>query len=130
MARLAKSVVYKEPAVLAPGANLVHTDAYARKLGFKGALVPGVTLMGYITEMLTGLFGETWFEHGALSVFFRSPVYHSEHVVISGVLRERSEQQGSPHVVLDISMQRPSDGRVVVTGQAACHIPRLAKVAR
>ena len=38
--------------------NRIHSDDIARKYGFTGALVPGVTVFGHMTYPLVQAFGE------------------------------------------------------------------------
>lgn len=99
-----------------PGGTGIHTDGYARQFGFESALVPGVTLMGYITEMLTDLFGESWMERGKINVRFRRPVYDGETVVAKAILKDRRAEDGA--AVLDLSLESAADGRVAVVGEA------------
>ncbi|MBM4226909.1 MAG: hypothetical protein FJ164_04055 [Gammaproteobacteria bacterium] len=60
--------------------NPMHDDETARRLGFAGGLVPGVTLYGYLTHPLIERLGRTFLEHGRFEVRFRRPVYEGEEV--------------------------------------------------
>ena len=40
--------------------NKIHSDDIARRFGFTGALVPGVTVFGHLAWPLTQHFGERW----------------------------------------------------------------------
>ena len=40
--------------------NKIHSDDIARRFGFTGALVPGVTVFGHLAWPLTQRFGERW----------------------------------------------------------------------
>lgn len=64
--------------------NKIHDDRVAAAYGFRGGLVPGVTVYGYMTLPVLEYFGERWLEHGAMSVRFKSPVYEGEEVAIEG----------------------------------------------
>lgn len=56
--------------------NRIHADDIARRYGFRGGLVPGVTVYGYIA---TGLAADPdWIAHGSASVRFRKPCYEGE----------------------------------------------------
>ncbi len=100
----------------------IHTDDYARGFGFESALVPGVTAMGYVTELLNGVFGEAWMERGKISVRFRRPVYDGETVVAKAVLKDRRREDGA--VVLDVTLESGVEGRVAVVGEATCTLDR------
>jgi hypothetical protein len=40
--------------------NKIHDDDVARRYGFRGALVPGVEVYGYLTHPLVERLGESW----------------------------------------------------------------------
>jgi acyl dehydratase len=62
--------------------NRIHDDRIAAAYGFRGGLVPGVTVYGYTTLPVLEYFGEEWLDHGAMSVRFKAPVYEGEEVAI------------------------------------------------
>ena len=62
--------------------NKIHDDAVARRLGFGGGLVPGVTLYGYMTRPVVEWFGTAWLERGTLEVRFDKPVYDGQQVTV------------------------------------------------
>lgn len=117
VAQLTKvAALSEQSATPKPGGTGIHTDGYARQFGFESALVPGVTLMGYITEMLIELLGESWMERGKINVRFRRPVYDGETIVAKAVLKDRRAEDGA--AVLDLSLESIADGRVAVVGEA------------
>src|SRR5207237_6278116 len=62
--------------------NKIHDDRVAAKYGFRGGLVPGVTVYGYMATAAIEHFGEKWLERGAMDVRFSAPVYEGEEVEI------------------------------------------------
>ena len=62
--------------------NLVHNDAYARSVGFRGGLVPGVDVYAYLTRPAVEHFGRRWLERGEGEVRFVRPVYDGDHLDI------------------------------------------------
>jgi acyl dehydratase len=64
--------------------NKIHDDAVARKYGFRGGLVPGVTVYAYATAPLVAALGAAWLERGTASVRFVKPVLDGEDVIVSG----------------------------------------------
>ena len=60
--------------------NKIHDDAVARQYGFRGGLVPGVTVYGYLTWAPASTWGEVWLERGALEARFVKPVYAGDDV--------------------------------------------------
>jgi hypothetical protein len=69
--------------------NKIHDDAIARRYGFRGGLVPGVTLYAYLTEPLVAALGPAWLERGTASVRFLKPVVEGEEVTVSGAVTAR-----------------------------------------
>jgi len=62
--------------------NRMHSDDVARKFGFKGALVPGVTVFSHLTRPLVARFGEAWLARGTADVSFSKPAYEGELLTI------------------------------------------------
>jgi len=69
--------------------NLIHDDATARRYGFAGALVPGVTVYAYLTQPLVATFGTAWLERGTATVRFVKPILEGNAVVVSGSVSDR-----------------------------------------
>lgn len=61
--------------------NKIHDDAIAAQYGFRGGLVPGVVIYGYMTTPVVAGLGPEWLERGAMDVRFQQPFYHGEAVV-------------------------------------------------
>ena len=62
--------------------NKIHDDRVAAAHGFRGGLVPGVTVYGYMVPAIIDRFGRGWIELGGISVRFLSPCYEGETVVV------------------------------------------------
>jgi hypothetical protein len=71
------------------GENKIHDDATARRYGFRGALVPGVTVYAYMTQPLAATFGAAWLTRGTASVRFVKPILAGEEVTITGTVTAR-----------------------------------------
>lgn len=63
--------------------NRIHDDRVAAEYGFRGGLVPGVTVYGYMASAVIEHFGPEWLEHGAIDVRFFQPFYEGEQVEVS-----------------------------------------------
>lgn len=63
--------------------NRIHSDEVAQKLGFKGALVPGVAVFGHLTYPMVQRFGEDWLSSAECSVKFLKPAYHDDALTIT-----------------------------------------------
>ena len=62
--------------------NRIHNDDVAARLGFRGALVPGVAVYGYMTHPLVERLGSQWLSHHATSVRFLKPAYEGDELRI------------------------------------------------
>jgi hypothetical protein len=58
--------------------NRIHSDEVAAEYGFRGALVPGVTVSAYLIHPAVAAWGEAWLERGRARVVVHSPVYDRE----------------------------------------------------
>src|SRR5437016_14283539 len=64
----------------AASANKIHDDTVARQYGFRGGLVPGVSVYAYMTYPLVHSFGEAWLTRGTAQVQFAKPIYEGDQV--------------------------------------------------
>ena len=69
--------------------NKIHDDEVARRYGFRGGLVPGVTVYAYMTHTLAEAFGTAWLERGTADVRFVKPVLDGEEVAVAGTVTAR-----------------------------------------
>lgn len=58
--------------------NKIHSDDIAKRFGFTGALVPGVTVFGHLAWPLTQRLGASWLQASWVTTGFIKPAYHSE----------------------------------------------------
>jgi acyl dehydratase len=68
--------------------NRIHRDDVAERYGFRGGLVPGVNVYGYLTVPVVRHFGPAWLENGWINVRFREPFYDGEEVTVSAEVRD------------------------------------------
>ena len=66
--------------------NLIHADEHARRYGYRGGLVPGVSIFAYMSRSLVDFLGRAWLERGSADVRFLHPIYDGEEVRVSGSL--------------------------------------------
>jgi hypothetical protein len=92
--------------------NKIHDDTVAASYGFRGGLVPGVTVFGYMTVPIVARFRHDWLERGSMQVKFHQPFYEGEEVTVVAEVDSDSEP-------LKISVfARREDGTVCATGLA------------
>jgi hypothetical protein len=89
--------------------NKIHDDRVAAQYGFRGGLVPGVTVYGYMTVPIVASAPE-WLEHGTMQVRFLEPFYDGDEVIV----KAEEQDDGSIAVVAE----RP-DGTACAKGTAA-----------
>jgi hypothetical protein len=73
----------------------MHSDDVARSFGFRGALVPGVTVFAHMTRPLVARYGEAWLTHGSAEVKFAKPAYEGDLLTV-----QTTEASGSSSLAL------------------------------
>jgi hypothetical protein len=69
--------------------NKIHDDETARRYGFRGALVAGVIMYGYLTPPLVKALGTAWLERGTITVRFTKPLLDGEELHVTGAIMTR-----------------------------------------
>ena len=88
--------------------NKMHDDAVARRFGFEGGLVPGVTVFGYMSHLAVTKWGRVFLERGLIEARFLTPVYDGDSVVVTA---EEAED--------GIEIEVEARGTICATGRAA-----------
>src|SRR5712692_8562335 len=78
------------PTPTEPHENKIHEDDLARQYGFKGGLVPGVTVYGWMTHPVVEALGLSWLEGGTFETGFARPIYYEEPAVIRATVSAKS----------------------------------------
>ena len=86
----------------------IHDDEPARKLGFKGAFVPGSVVGTVAVPAIMERFGESWFGGGWYNFKFVTPVYTSDDVHVTG-------SQAGDDIEIRVMTR---DGRLCLAGRA------------
>lgn len=73
--------------------NKIHEDGLAREFGFRGGLVPGVTVYAWMTRPVVAALGGAWLDHGRFSVRFAKPVYFGEPVTVRTSVAAHSKDE-------------------------------------
>jgi acyl dehydratase len=90
--------------------NRIHHDDVARRYGFSGGLVPGVTVYAYMTHPVVAAFGQPWLERGTLTARFVRPCYDGDEVTVDAAAEDGD--------VLALTARRDGD-EVIATGTAS-----------
>jgi acyl dehydratase len=73
--------------------NPIHADDVARRHGYRGGLVPGVTVFGYLTRPVVEAFGRPWLERGEMTVRFRRPCYEGDMVTATAAVADDASRE-------------------------------------
>jgi len=92
--------------------NKIHDDTTAASFGFRGGLVPGVTVYAYMTVPLVERFELDWLERGSMQVKFHQPFYDGDDVLV----RAETDESSDP-ITVAITASRP-DGISCATALA------------
>src|SRR3990172_4673791 len=98
-------------------AGSIHDDAHAARLGYRGGLVPGVTLLAYLTPTLIEAFGAAWPQRGRLRARFLRPAYDGETIRVSSTVARADDGD----VALDCRIGR-ADGLACMEAKAGCSL--------
>ena len=88
-------------------ANRIHDDVVARRHGYEGALVAGVTVYGYLARLAVAAWGMDWVARGTASVRFRRPVYDGDELTLGGRVVARSSNPLAGEAVAEIEARSP-----------------------
>lgn len=67
--------------------NKIHDDRVAASYGFRGGLVPGVTVYGYMTVPIVE-FAPEWLARGLMQVKFLEPFYDGDPVIVQAEVND------------------------------------------
>lgn len=81
----------------AASSNKTHDDAGARELGYRAALVPGITVYAYLTELAVAAWGDDWLTRGGASLTLPRPVFEGEELLCSAT--PSTERDGALELV-------------------------------
>jgi acyl dehydratase len=95
-------------------ANRIHDDEGARRLGYAGALVAGVTIYGCLTRLVVDAWGMEWLRRGTAAVRFARPVYDGDLLTLSGRIVGRSGRAEAGEVLAELEARDPH-GEVAAT---------------
>ena len=73
--------------------NKIHDDTIAAQYGFRGGLVPGVSVYAYMTYPLAQAFGVDWLTRGTAQVRLSKPVYDHDEVTVGATVTAASESE-------------------------------------
>jgi hypothetical protein len=99
----------------------IHDDEKAREMGYKGGLVPGVTVLGYMSRLMQETFGERWQSGSTFAGRLRRPVYEGAEVSVEGTVIEAPASANGNTVTVELKVI-DADGVVAAFAQAGCKL--------
>lgn len=99
----------------------IHDDEKARAMGYKGGLVPGVTVLGYMSRLMQETFGARWQSGSTFDGRLRRPVYEGVDVTIEGTVVAAPTAANENTVTVELKVVDP-DGVVVAFATASCRV--------
>lgn len=108
--------------------NRIHDDRTAARYGFRGGLVPGVTVYGYMTVPVVAAFGRPWLEHGAMQIKFIQPIYEGDEVIVRAATSTpatNTPATDGQRSALSVTAER-EDGTVCAVATATLDEPPVA----
>lgn len=98
--------------------NPIHIDeSFAAKTPLGGTIAHGMLILAYVSEMMTGAFGESWIEGGKLSVRFKAPARPGDTITTSGKIDSIEHKEGVAYVNCSVESCNQK-GETVITGGA------------
>jgi acyl dehydratase len=101
--------------------NKIHDDEVARKYGFAGGLVPGVTVYAYMAGPLAAALGERWLTEGSATVSLVQPLYEGGRAISRATVIEAAAER----IDLDIRTENEL-GQRCGTGTASVPVGRAS----
>lgn len=98
-------------------------DAYARKIGLPGAIVPGGINIAMVSQLLTSWSPMVTLRK--LDVVLRQVVPQNRSLLIKGIVTDKNVVRGEHHLACDVFMEN-EEGTLLVSGQATVVLPRRA----
>ena len=85
LARCVTQAVINKYAEASGDHNPLHTDEeFAAGRQFGGTIAHGMLVLAYLSEMLTGAFGERWASGGRMKARFRAPARPGDRITVGG----------------------------------------------
>ena len=93
--------------------NRIHSDEVAARYGFRGGLVPGITVHAYLVEPALRAWGLEWLSTGEASILLKAPLYDGAAFRVEVDVEREGAYEGR---VLDEEGGLCASGRVALAG--------------
>jgi acyl dehydratase len=96
-------------------AKNIHTDLeFARSCGLQTRSVSGTQYMGYLTELMIDLFGETWLSHGKMELKFIAIVDVEDSLMTKAVVTSKELEGSGTRFVLEMWCENQHGDKVAI----------------
>ena len=93
----------------------IHTDLeFARQCGMSTRAVSATQYMGYLTELMLDLFGDSWLSNGKLNVKFINIVDVGDRLVTKAVVKSKEAQGAAVKFDFDVWSENQRGEKVMV----------------
>jgi len=93
----------------------IHDDAKAQEMGYRGGLVGGSMVMGYMSRLMGETFGERWATDGTMQAHLRRPLYEGDDARVEGTVTGVADGR----VEVELRVIDP-EGKVCAVASASC----------
>ena len=99
--------------------NPIHLDeSFAQTTPFKGTIAHGMLLLGFVSELMSDIFGNVWAESGKLRVRFREADRPGDTITVTGTISAVQENEGT--ITTRCALEcRNQTGTVLITGEGS-----------
>lgn len=102
------------------GPSRFTDDAYARREGLPGAIVPGGINVAMLSQLVTDWSPTVTLKK--LDVVFRQVVLHNRPLQLKGIVTDKNVIDGEPQLACDVFMEN-EEGTPLVSGHATVVLP-------
>ncbi|MFC2033566.1 MaoC family dehydratase [Chloroflexota bacterium] len=102
--------------------NPIHIDEeFARNTPLGGTIAHGMMILAYISQMMTGSFGQDWLSDGNLNIRFKASARPGDTIIVSGKIRHIKKSDDQTMIACEI-LCRNRTGEAVITGEATVRV--------
>jgi 3-hydroxybutyryl-CoA dehydratase len=95
--------------------NPIHLDPeFARQAGLDGTIAHGMLILAYLSEYMTGNFGQAWFTGGSLNARFKAPARPDDTIAVSGKVTGVQKENGTILIDCDVLCSNQRDEPVII----------------
>ena len=96
-------------------------DARYTRMGYKGGLVPGVTVLGYMSRLMQETFADRWQRGSTFDGRLRRPVYEGAEITVEGTVVDAPSDSNEHTLTVELKVV-DAEGQVAAFAQATCRV--------